>query len=67
MHACQSNAMKSKKLGESWHILAELTKLIGTNLDNASHDDMKTIMKEHSELVETKYPNDSFARIFWEQ
>ena len=34
-----------RKLAHLSERIAELTKIIGTNLDNASHDDMKTTMK----------------------
>ena len=35
--------------------------------DESIHDDMTTIMKEESACIMEKYPEGSFARLFWMQ
>lgn len=39
----------------------------GIILDETSHTDLLTIMKESERDVLTKHPKNSFARLFWEQ
>ena len=39
----------------------------GVMVDSDSHEDLLAIMKENSEKVAAKYPDNSFARLFWSQ
>ena len=39
----------------------------GVVVDCDSHEDLLAIMKENSEKVAAKYPENSFARLFWSQ
>ena len=39
----------------------------GEVLDEDSHEDMATIMKEHTASVNARFPEDSFQKIFWDQ
>ena len=39
----------------------------GVEVDSDSHEDLLAIMKENSEKVVAKYPDNSFARLFWSQ
>ena len=36
-------------------------------MDSDSHEDLLAIMKENSEKVVAKHPDNSFARLFWSQ
>ena len=36
-------------------------------MDSDSHNNLLAIMKENSEKVAAKYPDNSFARLFWSQ
>ena len=37
----------------------------GVVVDGDSYEDLLAIMKENSEKVAAKYPDNSFARLFW--
>ena len=39
----------------------------GCSLDDETDQDIREIMKENTRMIEGKYPDGSFARIFWQQ
>ena len=39
----------------------------GVHLDEGTHSDLLDMMVEHKSAVDTKYPNNSFQKLFWEQ
>ena len=47
--------------------IRELTTKQGKCLDSDLHNDLLGIMNESSENVRKAYPDDSFARLFWEE
>ena len=47
--------------------LEEILETHGSTLDEELHNDMKSIMAENAQSIADKHPNDTFARVFWEQ
>ena len=47
--------------------LEELSEIQGENVDSSLHGDLLRIMNSENEAIRQSFPNDSFARLFWEQ
>ena len=47
--------------------LEKLSEKQGENLDSRLHGDLLGIMNSENESIRQSFPNDSFARLFWEQ
>ena len=44
-----------------------LTQQEGESIDSALQDDLLSVMEENNRSIMDAYPEDSFARVFWEQ
>ena len=58
---------KKAKINRLKQQISKVTDEQGMELDEVLHEDMHLIVTEERNTIYSKYPEDSFQRLFWEQ